>query len=202
MHLLSSNTSPHCFPRNSSIYLSTGHFIHIKRLHFYTLLWSNSGITRHDLFNTLHACWFPTCPAWIYVQALDLSGHPTIKLLQEAISAAPVSFAKSVLAQFAVLGQFGSPCKACCGNALKYKQLSPCQDQYNGHTWTPLQCAIATKLLGSLETISQPQHLPPRAPRAREEERSPPKVYAKGGEGEKTRREKKENHLLVTESEL
>lgn len=33
-------------------------------------------------------------------------------------------------------------------------------------------------------------------------QRSPPKVYAKGREGEETRREKKENHLLVTESEL
>lgn len=142
-----------------------------------------------------------------YLPSLDLctdSGSQwpsnTIKLLPEAISAAPAQFVKAVLAQFAVLVQSGSPCKACHFKALKYKQLSWCQNRYKGYTWTPLQCAIATKPLRSMEMISPPQHLPPRAPRAREEQRSPPKVYAKGGEGENTRREKEENHLLVTES--
>lgn len=68
---------------------------------------------------------------------------------------------------------------------------------------TPLQRGIPTSLLGSLEVISQPQHLPPRAlkneapneeeDRAREEEGSPPKVCAKGGEPKR----EKGNHLLT-----
>lgn len=140
-----------------------------------------------------------------YLPSLDLrtdSGSQwpsnTRKPLLEASAADPVSSAKPVLAQFTVTAQSGS-CKTCCCNTLKYKWFSWCQGQHNRQSWTTLQCATTTKLLRLQEMISPPQHLHPRAPRAREKERSPPKVCAKGREGEEMR-QKEENYLLVTES--
>lgn len=83
---------------------------------------------------------------------------------------------------------------------MKYKELSRCQAQCHGHTQPHLRRATAAQLLGLLGMIPLPQHLPPRARRTGEEQRSPPKVYAKGGEGEEMRREKEENQFPVPES--
>lgn len=39
-------------------------------------LWSNPGIIRHDLFNTLCACWWQTCqPGSLSAHTLHLCGH-------------------------------------------------------------------------------------------------------------------------------
>lgn len=51
-------------------------------------------------------------PAWICVQTVPWWPTNTIKPLLEVISAVPAPSTKAVLAQFTVLAQCGSPCKA------------------------------------------------------------------------------------------
>lgn len=133
-HFPSSSRSPYCFLRNSSIYLSSGHFTHIKSLHSYPWLWSNPGITRHDLFNMPYTRWSWTCqPGSLHTLCTSV-----------ATAAAPAPSAKAALAQFTALAQPGSPCKVLCCTALKYKQHSLCHEQHKAH---PRQCAAATELL-------------------------------------------------------
>lgn len=94
--------------------------------------------------------------AWLPAHSLHLCGH----------CSSPCPSAKAALAQFTALAHSGSPCKVFCCTALKHKQHSLCQEQHNRHTQTLPD--VQQLLLGLLEIISPPQHLPPRAPRARE----------------------------------